>query len=320
MTHNSINEEYRARINCVIDYIEQNLTNNFTLEELAMVANFSKFHFHRIFNAFIGETLFNFIQRIRVEKAAALLKCLPQKQITEIAYDCGFSSSAAFARCFKEHFHMSATAWKKKTTEMYKQNNHSFLYKNPLPHLPEATRVEYKNNEQIWNIPLENKKRVVIVKNLPSMNVAYIRYIGPYKGDTKLFEKLFNTLFKWAGSRDLLNFPTTQVLSIYHDTINITDENKLRTSVCITVPDKTKAEGKIGCMKIPGGKYAMARFNLSASQYSKAWSWVYGSWLPESGYQPDDRPCFELYPAEENECDNKKTTTTVDICIPVKPL
>ena len=57
-------KEYTSRINKVLDYIENNLDRSFTLDELARVANFSKFHFHRIFYSFIGETLFQFIQRI----------------------------------------------------------------------------------------------------------------------------------------------------------------------------------------------------------------------------------------------------------------
>jgi AraC family transcriptional regulator len=64
--------EYAARINTVIDYIERNLGKKLTLDELASVAKFSKFHFLRIFNAFNGETLFQFIQRLRLEKSALL--------------------------------------------------------------------------------------------------------------------------------------------------------------------------------------------------------------------------------------------------------
>ncbi len=68
-----INDEYKSRINNVIDYIESNLKSEMTLDKLADVANFSSFHFHRIFKTIIGETLNQFIQRIRIEKAAALL-------------------------------------------------------------------------------------------------------------------------------------------------------------------------------------------------------------------------------------------------------
>ena len=158
----------------------------------------------------------------------------------------------------------------------------------------------------------------VDVKELLDMHVAYVRHIGPYKGDAALFENLFNKLFTWAGPRDLLRFPETKIMSVYHDDPEITDESKLRTSACITVPENTKVDGEIGKMIIAGGKYAMARFELSNDEYQDAWNSLYGDWLPESGYQPDDRPSFELYLNNPKEHPGNKAI--VDICIPVKPL
>lgn len=101
--------EYISRINRVLDYIESHLANSLTLDELANVAKFSKFHFHRIFSSFIGETVFEFIQRIRLERAADMLKTAPNKSITEICYDCGFINQSSFAKIFKKHFRVSAS-------------------------------------------------------------------------------------------------------------------------------------------------------------------------------------------------------------------
>ena len=80
-------DEYISRINRVIDYIEENLDDDLSLVRLADVAHFSRFYFHRIFKAIVGETLNSFIQRIRVEKAAILLDANPARSITEIAFD-----------------------------------------------------------------------------------------------------------------------------------------------------------------------------------------------------------------------------------------
>lgn len=95
----------------------------------------------------------------------------------------------------------------------------------------------------------------------------------------------------------------------------MTGADKLRISVSITVPEDTQVDGEIGKMVIQGGKYMVARFELSPKDFQKAWDWVYGEWLPGSGYQPDDRPCFEMY---GEECTKEKFI--VDICVPVKPL
>jgi AraC-like DNA-binding protein len=52
-----LRQEYVGRVNRVIDYIEENIDTELTLETLAKVASFSRFHFHRIFSALVGETL-----------------------------------------------------------------------------------------------------------------------------------------------------------------------------------------------------------------------------------------------------------------------
>ena len=159
----------------------------------------------------------------------------------------------------------------------------------------------------------------VDVKEIPEIHVAYARNIGPYKGDTDLFEKLFNKLFQWAGARDLLHIPETKVMSVYHDNPDVVDESKLRTSVCITVPENTEVEGPVGKMTIPGGKYAIAHFEVDQTEYEAAWDALYGIWLPESGYQPsdDDRPAFEVYLNDPREHPEHKHI--VDIYMPVKP-
>jgi AraC-like DNA-binding protein len=52
-----LREEYTARVNRVIDHIEANIDQELSLKELADIAGFSSFHFHRIFGALVGETL-----------------------------------------------------------------------------------------------------------------------------------------------------------------------------------------------------------------------------------------------------------------------
>lgn len=107
-----LREQYLSRINEVVDYIEKNIDRNFTLDELASRAGFSKFHFHRIFYTFTRETMFQFIQRLRLEKSATLLLNEPGKPVTDIALECGFANSSSFAKSFKIHFGVSASEWR----------------------------------------------------------------------------------------------------------------------------------------------------------------------------------------------------------------
>ena len=104
-------QEYERRVNRVVDHISQHLGDALSFNALARVAAFSPFHFHRVFRAITGETLFGFIQRLRLERSAGTLLTAPDRSILEVALDNGFSSAATFARAFKAHFGMSATAW-----------------------------------------------------------------------------------------------------------------------------------------------------------------------------------------------------------------
>ncbi|HON78363.1 MAG TPA: AraC family transcriptional regulator [Spirochaetota bacterium] len=320
---NPMKKEYVSRINRVIDYIENHLDEPMTLDILAGVAHFSPYHFHRIFSSMVGEPLYKFIQRLRLEKAATLLIVNGNDPVTRIAYDCGFSNSSAFARAFREHFGVSAGQWRrmnsgpisKMCTEDRKiSTTDSKMWKEQGGNAP------YNDDSTItssWRSAMHTQLSVT-VKDMPEMHVAYIRHIGPYKGDGDLFEDLFERICRWAGPRGLLRFPETQFLAVYHDNPDITAEEKLRISICLTVPAGTATEGEIGSMIIPGGKYAAARFELATDEYEAAWNAVYGEWLPESGYQPDDRLPFELYINDPKEHPEGKCI--VDIFVPVKPL
>ena len=320
-----LREEYISRINRVIDYIEDNITEELSLKKLSHVANFSAFHFHRIFRAIVGEPLNQFIQRVRLEKAAMKLIGQSKLTITEIALECGFSSSSSFARAFREHFNVSASEWReqmnvtnskngeaesnigKQKSKMRKDSRSSSAYTEGI-----------KSHEWRRQQMVDKKTLNVDVKEIPSMHVAYVRHIGSYKGEAGLFERLFNKLFTWAGARDLLRFPATKVMTVYHDNPEVTDESKLRTSVCITVPEDTEVDGEVGKMTISGGKYVIGHFELDDTEYEEAWNALYGAWLPESGYKPDDGPPFEMYLNDPKEHPRHKSI--VDIYIPVKPL
>ena len=320
-----LRQEYLSRINRVIDYIENNLDQDLSLEILADVANFSRYHFHRVFRALVGETLNSFIQRNRVEKAASQLLDNPRKSITEIAFDCGFSGSATFARVFKDTFQMSASEWRRKG---YPRNSKIRKTKSKYDQLIGKNRKDFdqfsyyiddQTQNLIWRIKMKGQDQIQVeVKEMPELNVAYVRHIGPYKGDWKLFENLFDQLMKWAGPRGLLRFPQTQVLSVYHDDPKITEEDKLRTSACITVPEDAQVDGAVGKMTIPGGQFAVARFEIAQDEFENAWNMLMGGWMPESGYQPDDRLCYELNHNDPKEHPEHKHI--VDICVPVKAL
>ncbi len=318
-------EEYFARINRVIDHIENNLNEDLSLATLARVANFSQFYFHRIFRAMVGEPLNQFIQRVRVEKTAAQLIANPRKSITEIALDYGYSSSASFARIFKDHFEMSASQFRGKYVDKKSKigqlngKNHQPLSNNRQDRFSISSHLEAVTNQFKWRIKMAGLNDIKVeVKEMPEFNVAYVRHIGPYATDEELFRGLFERLMKWAMPRDLFKPTETTCLCVYHDDPKITEENKLRVSVCLTVPPGTETDGEVGQMVIPGGKFAVASCEIKADEYEKAWDALMGGWMPDSGYQPDDRLSYEL--ARNNPDEHPEKLHLVDICMPVKPL
>ncbi|MCX6093649.1 MAG: GyrI-like domain-containing protein [Candidatus Bipolaricaulota bacterium] len=258
--------EYVGRVNRVMDYIRANLTGDLRLETLARVASFSPFHFHRVFKAVVGETLNGFIRRVRVSTAAMRLLSNPALSITDVAVGCGYSSSSALAREFRNAFG---------TTTM---------------------------------------KFNVEVKQMPEWNVIYARHVGAYNKIGEAFDRVF----KWAGPRGLVRFPETKSLAIYHDSPEVTDPSKLRSDACLTVPPGTKVDGEIGTTKVPGGLFAVAHVEIDVTQFGEAWDKLLGEWMPKSGYQPDDRMCYELYLNDPDTHPEKKWL--VDICEPIRPL
>lgn len=300
--------DYIHRVNQVIDYIDINLNKKLTLQELSRIANFSEFHFHRIFKSIVHEPLNKYVQRVRIEKAAVKLIYLPEESITKIAFDCGFSSSQFFSSSFKKRFNISPAEWRRNNSKkMYKKSKDLEDYTASCCYIGRESK---KERLSMVDFSIE-------VKVLPSMDVAYIRHIGAYKGNSELFKKMFVKLFKWSGARDLLN-EDTKVIALYNDISEITDENKLRLTACITIPDKTETDGVIGKLRIAGGKYAVAHFELRNDEFENAWDMIYSKWLPESGYIPDDKPPFELYYNDPDKHIEMKNI--VDICIPVIPL
>ncbi len=104
---------YTRRMDQTIAYISQHLSQELDLTIVAAASGFSPFHFHRIFKAMTGETPQAYINRLRLEKAANLLVKSASSSITEIAFLCGFSSSAVFARSFKKYYGISASDYAK---------------------------------------------------------------------------------------------------------------------------------------------------------------------------------------------------------------
>lgn len=304
--------EYISRINRVQDYIEANLGGDLSLDTLAEISGFSKFHFHRIFSGIVKETLLSYINRIRMERAISLLLHNNSMSITEVAMMLGFSESAAFSRLFKKHFGMSASEVRQNYSKNCQVDSKNGKDINLL------TRY----NDNIINIPREEDvmlvKGNVEVRMIEEIKAIYLRHSGSYEELAVVFQGMMSRLMNWAKVRDLLN-SDSKPFAIYHDNPEFTAQDNLKTSICLVVSQDVDVNSDIGKIVIPSGKYAIGHFEVDEpSDHTTAWNYIYGQWLPNSGFQPDDGYVFEMYMNDPNTHPEKKHF--IDIYLPVKPL
>jgi len=296
-------QEYIGRVNRVLDYIRENLTGDLQLEKLAAIARFSPYHFHRVFKSVAGETLNEYIRRFRVQRAAGRLIHNPTLTITEIGAACGYSSPSAFAREFRCHFGVSASQFRAGGSDSLlrfreKLEERGAVFTNPAD-------LSSIRTEMVFGVD---------VRELPDLFVAYVRHVGSYRE----IGMAFGRLMRWAGPRRFFRNPDTRVLAIYHDNPDVTPIERLRADACITVPEGTRVKRDIGTMTVPGGSFAVAHVEIDETQYGETWDRLIGDWMPQSGYQPDERMCYELYLNDPSKHPENKHI--VEICEPIRPL
>lgn len=93
-------QEYIEKFHSICDYINQNCTDTITLDGIADIAGFSKFHFSRLFKEFTNISFYKYLNLRRIAFAEKLL-IDPEINITEVAFRCGFNNISAFIRMFR---------------------------------------------------------------------------------------------------------------------------------------------------------------------------------------------------------------------------
>lgn len=101
-----------------LEYINNNLSAELTLERLASEANFNTIYFHKLFKASTGKTLHEYVEDQRIKKSINLL-ISTDMTLTKIAYECGFSSQSYFSYAFKRRMGTSPRDYVKKIVERY---------------------------------------------------------------------------------------------------------------------------------------------------------------------------------------------------------
>lgn len=114
-------KEYIQKLNIVLDFIDINYAEDISLDKMADMAGFSKYHFSRLFTQYTGHTFCDYLNLRRI-RAAEILLSGDELTVTEAAMQSGFSSIATFNRVFKSFKNCSPTEYRNlnKLSSVYK--------------------------------------------------------------------------------------------------------------------------------------------------------------------------------------------------------
>ena len=101
-----------------IEYIRANPTADLSLNTICERVNFTPIYFHKLFKASTGKTLHEYVEEERIKKAIDLM-ISTDMTLTQIAYECGFSSQSYFSYAFKHLKGTSPRIYAKKLLEKY---------------------------------------------------------------------------------------------------------------------------------------------------------------------------------------------------------
>ena len=271
--------DYVERVNRAIDHIVRNLAQPLRLEEVSEAACFSPFHFHRVFKALLGETLNQFVKRQRLERACYLMSHAPERSLTEVALDCGFSSSSDFSRSFKQRYGAPPSLFDLVTFRNSRRGEFE-RFLSSQDGGPRCTTLPAGQNPDGFEVQL---------RDLPARTVAYIRVLDPYREGVA--QAACERLLAWAIERGLAD---GQWLGYMWDEPEIVALEDCRYDVALVVDD-VAAAGEIGRFEFPPMRVAEVVLRGSIELEMRAIDWLYKTWLPRSGFVPDDQPAFEAW-------------------------
>ncbi|MBE1285601.1 MAG: helix-turn-helix domain-containing protein [Rhodobacteraceae bacterium] len=271
-----------ARVLRVLNYIHDNPGADLSLDVLADVAAMSRFHWHRVFRAVTGETCAQAVRRLRLHRAANWL-VQSNRKIDEIAKSVGYPNQKSFARAFSEAYGTSPSAFRKAGRWMPPRNNFQI---GEYPMHPITTRSE------------------------PARRLVGLPHRGSYMEIGKSFEAfgaLCETRALWAQMGPML--------AIYYDNPEEVAEAHLRSFAGGVFHGDDVPQG-MEEHTLPGGKTAVLTYKGPYSGIAAAYHTLYGNWLPQSGEEPAEQPCFEIYLNNPREVAPEDLLT--EICMPLK--
>jgi AraC family transcriptional regulator len=263
MNGQATRSDYAIRLERVFMWLREHLDDALDLHRLADVACMSPYHFHRIYRAMQGETAAETVRRLRLHRAAVEL-IVGELPVQRISHRAGYGSQEAFTRAFKTAYGVPPAR-----------------YRASFVPLPPAGSMEDAMDTMTYQ---------ATVQETPVIRVAALAHKGDYNEISTTFGRLVTVL----GAQGLVG-PDTRTFGIYYDDPSITPVEALRSEACVSVPDEWAPDGDLQRSEIRGGRYAVVTHIGPYAELGRAYTWLYGTWLAQSGEEAADAPCVEAY-------------------------
>ncbi len=262
-------------------FVRAHLDERIVLEDIARVAGFSPFHFHRVFRVAFGENVNAYVVRHRLQRAAYELR-YSERSITEIGLRCGYESPSAFGRAFARAFDMSPSAYRSAA------NAPGFVSAEPIfagIAAPEPRFETYREREALA-----------------------LRHVGPYDELDPVMMRLFGI----AVRRGFV--PGATIFGLSYDSPDLEEHASLRFDACVELRPGADVAGAradgLRDITIPGGKFAVFRHRGPYQRITDAYDRLTSAWVLTGLVELRDAPFVNTYysdpsrvAASDLECD-----------------
>jgi len=250
------------RINRALEFIEANLDNEIRLDSLAKESALSKYHFHRIFRALIGDPPFKYIEKRRISRAAHDL-VHTERRIVDIAFDYGFNSHESFIRAFKKTFRQTPSRFRKTRPTI------EYHAKCPVGSLELRLKAgAVRLNPKIWH--------------QPSFLLSGLVYSGR---DSKAIYGLWEKFWQALSNAEKKVETATCYGACFHD-IDMRNKEVFDYYVGIKVNQLTEVPQGMKTVRLPENSYAVFTHRGPISVIESTYDRIYGNWLPLTNYTP----------------------------------
>lgn len=257
----------------------------------------SRFHFHRVFQGLLGETVGDLSRRLRLERAASRLRTTDQP-ITCIAFEAGYATHEAFIKAFRQVFGCTPS-----------------VFRNVLEYdglLPTPNGIHYNDPDlaALRFAPSTGGIQMNIeLRELEPKRALCMSHRGPYY----MIGQTFGKIAGWCGAHGV---QPGMGIAVYYDDPQSVAPEQLRSDAGFLVDGDLRIEDpEVHFVDLPGGLYAVGTHVGPYEGLNSAWSELSGRWFPSSGCEFGSAPAFELY---LNNCMEVKPEELVtEICMSV---